>query len=59
MPGWLVFGERAQREIAFGAVGKFWKPVIEWRDVTREDFTGFTEPGLGQDRRQHLDHSLW
>ena len=41
-------GEPPDREIAFGAVGKFWLPVIEWRDVIPEDFSGFTEPGWGK-----------
>jgi hypothetical protein len=27
------------------AVGKFWQPVIEWRDVPRAEFNGFAEPG--------------
>lgn len=48
LPGWLLLGEKPDREIAFGAVGKFWQPVIEWRDVPRADFTGFAEPGWGK-----------
>ena len=48
LPGWLELGELPDREIAFGAVGKFWLPVIEWRDVIPEDFSGFTEPGWGK-----------
>jgi hypothetical protein len=48
LPGWLVLGERPNREFAFGAVGKFWQPVIEWRDVAPADFTDFTEPGWGK-----------
>jgi hypothetical protein len=48
LPGWLVLGERPDREIAFGAVGKFWQPVIEWRDVTREDFSSFADAGWGK-----------
>jgi hypothetical protein len=47
LPGWLVLGERPGQEIAFGAVGKFWQPVIEWRDTTIDEFVGFTEPGWG------------
>ena len=39
---------RPNREIAFGAVGKFWQPVIEWRDVPRAEFNGFAEPGWGK-----------
>lgn len=48
LPGWVGLGERPHREIAFGAVGKFWRPVIEWRDVARADFAGFSEPGWGK-----------
>ncbi len=48
MPGWLVLGERPGREIVFGAVGRFWQPVIEWRDVDAADFPGFAEPGWGK-----------
>jgi hypothetical protein len=48
LPGWLVLGEQANREIAFGAVGKFWRPNIEWRDVPQVDFTDFAEPGWGK-----------
>ncbi len=36
------------REIAFGAVGRFWQPTIEWRDVAAADFRGFDEPGWGK-----------
>lgn len=48
LPGWLALGERPDREIAFGAVGKFWRPVIEWRDVAPADFGGFADPGWGK-----------
>jgi hypothetical protein len=48
LPGWLVLGERPDREIAFGAVGKFWQPVIEWREVAQAEFSGFAEPGWGK-----------
>ena len=48
LPGWLLLGEQPNREIAFGAVGKFWRPVIEWRDVAPADFSGFAEPGWGK-----------
>lgn len=48
LPGWLVLGEQPDRELAFGAVGKFWQPTIEWRDVTVADFAGFSEPGWGK-----------
>jgi hypothetical protein len=48
LPGWLVLGERTGREIALGAVGKFWQPVIEWRDAPQSEFAGFAEPGWGK-----------
>ncbi|ODR08730.1 hypothetical protein BHQ21_06040 [Mycobacterium sherrisii] len=48
LPGWLLLGELPDRELAFGAVGKFWQPVIEWRDVASADFRGFAEPGWGK-----------
>lgn len=48
MPGWLLLGEHAEREIAFGAVGRFWRPIIEWRDVALPEFAEFTEPGWGK-----------
>ena len=48
LPGWLLLGERPGREIAFGAVGRFWKPVIEWRAVPLTEFPTFAEPGWGK-----------
>ncbi|MGY4711684.1 hypothetical protein ACXDF8_19305 [Mycolicibacterium sp. CBM1] len=48
IPGWLVLGERPGAEIVFGAVGRFWRPVITWREVDAADFPGFTEPGWGK-----------
>jgi hypothetical protein len=46
--GWLLIGERADREVAFGAVGRFWRPIIKWRDVPLSDFADFAEPGWGK-----------
>jgi len=48
LPGWVVLGQVPGREIAFGAVGKFWQPDIEWCDVPFDRFTGFDEPGWGK-----------
>lgn len=47
LPGWLLLGEVPGREVAFGAVGTFWKPDIEWHDVTTDRFAAFEEPGWG------------
>lgn len=48
LPGWLVLGERPGHELVLGAVGKFWQPNIEWRDVAADGFTAFAEPGWGK-----------
>lgn len=48
LPGWLILGENPGRELAFGAVGKFWQLNIEWRDVPIDEFAEFTEVGWGK-----------
>jgi hypothetical protein len=48
LPGWLLLGDVPGREVAFGAIGKFWKADIEWRDVPIERFATFDEPGWGK-----------
>ena len=48
LPGWLVLGETPGSELAFGAVGKFWQPNIEWHDVAADEFLVFDEPGWGK-----------
>jgi hypothetical protein len=48
LPGWVVLGESPGRELAFGAVGKFWQPNIEWRDVAADELASFAEPGWGK-----------
>ncbi len=42
---WVPLGERPDRELAFGAVGKVWQPSVEWRRVEPADFAAFNEPG--------------
>lgn len=42
---WVPLGERADRELAFGAVGKVWQPSIEWLRVEPEEFAKFAQPG--------------
>jgi hypothetical protein len=46
--GWVLLGERPLEEIALGSVAKFWRPVIEWKTVNREDFRDFAEPGFAK-----------
>ncbi len=48
MPGWLLVGERPGSEIVFGAVGRFWRPVIDWLQVGPDEFATFDEPGWGK-----------
>jgi len=46
--GWVMLGERPGSEIALGLVGRFWRPVIEYADVTAENFPSFSEPGFAK-----------
>ena len=46
--GWILLGEHAREEIALGLVGKFWRPVIEFADVTVREFRSFDEPGYAK-----------
>ena len=34
--------------VVFGAVGRFWRPVIDWRQVGPDEFAEFDEPGWGK-----------
>ncbi len=43
--GWVLLGERPREEIAFGLVGKFWRPVIPYAAVSRDAFRDYAEPG--------------
>ena len=46
--GWVLLGERAGEEIALGLVGKFWLPVITYREVDAAGFATFAEPGFAK-----------
>ena len=47
--GWVLLECRDQDEIALGLAGKFWKPVIEFADVSSADgFRAFSEPGFAK-----------
>ncbi|KAB1194804.1 hypothetical protein GJR96_05800 [Haloferax sp. MBLA0076] len=46
--GYVVLGERESDEFVFGAVGKFWKPDIEWVDIAPDGFTTFDRPGYAK-----------
>jgi hypothetical protein len=46
--GWVLLGEAEGQELVLGLVGKFWRPVIEYADVSAEDFRAFSEPGYAK-----------
>ena len=41
---WVGLGEVDGSEIIFGAIGKVWKPNIEWASISPEEFRDFHEP---------------
>lgn len=46
--GWVLLGECPGETIALGLVGAFWRPVISFKDVPRERFRDFAEPGYAK-----------
>ena len=46
--GWVLLGERPGETIALGLVGRFWRPVIAFREVDRDSFRDFAEPGYAK-----------
>jgi hypothetical protein len=47
--GWVLLGCRQQNEVAFGLVGKFWRPMIEFASVpSAAAFRDFAEPGFAK-----------
>jgi hypothetical protein len=56
--GWLLLGERPDEEIALGLVGKFWRPVIEFAELTAGDFRAFDQPGYAKTVYQLSARSL-
>ena len=46
--GWVLLRERPRDEIAFGLIGKFWRPVIEFSTVPAARFREFAEPGYAK-----------
>jgi hypothetical protein len=46
--GWTLLAERPGKEIALGLVGKFWRPVIPYANVTADEFQRFDEPGYAK-----------
>jgi hypothetical protein len=46
--GWVLLGERIGEELALGLVGKFWRPAIEYAEVSGDAFRAFAEPGYAK-----------
>jgi hypothetical protein len=46
--GWILLGERAGEAIALGMVGRLWRPVIDFADVSAAEFRDFDEPGYAK-----------
>ncbi|WP_170972431.1 hypothetical protein [Natronorubrum halophilum] len=45
---WTLLDEARGEEFVFGAVGKFWRPSIEWRRIDAAEFATFDEPGYAK-----------
>ena len=45
---WILLEESPGRELVVGAVGTFWRPVIEWKSVDPDAFASFDEPGYAK-----------
>lgn len=45
---WVKLGEDFGKEIAFGAIGRFWGRDITWETIRAEDFKDFDQPGFGK-----------
>ena len=56
--GWVLLGERPGESIALGLVGKFWRPVIAFETVARDDFRDFGEPGFAKTIYELSVHGL-
>lgn len=46
--GWVRLGEIPDTEIAFGAIGTFWRPFTHVPDLEPRDFLDFARPGYGK-----------
>ncbi|WP_246155490.1 hypothetical protein [Saccharopolyspora hirsuta] len=44
----VLLGEQPGREVVFGAVGRFWTPVVRMEEVSAEEFAQYGKPGRGK-----------
>lgn len=56
--GWILLGERPGEALALGLVGRFWRPVIAFAEVGRDDFRDFDEPGYAKTVYELTAHEL-
>ncbi|WP_423747396.1 hypothetical protein V5735_24635 (plasmid) [Haladaptatus sp. SPP-AMP-3] len=45
---WVQLAEEPGEEFVFGAVGKFWRPSIEWVEIEPDEFAEFDRPGYAK-----------
>lgn len=45
---WVLLGEQQGREAVFGAVGRFWTPVVHPEPVSAEEFVAYGKPRRGK-----------
>ena len=45
---WVRLDEDQPREIAFGAIGRFWAGETAWREIDAAEFAAFGEPGFAK-----------
>ncbi|WP_254762222.1 hypothetical protein [Natrinema marinum] len=45
---WTELADEPGEEFVFGAIGKFWRPAIEWRQIDADAFAAFDEPGYAK-----------
>ena len=58
---WMLLDASPGSELVVGAIGTFWRPVIEWKSVDPDAFASFDEPGyaklaIGFTVRRHGDN---
>jgi hypothetical protein len=45
---WVVLGEDPPREVAFGAIGRFWSGETAWEQIDATEFAAFAAPGFAK-----------
>lgn len=45
---WVLLGFEPSKEIAFGAIGRFWSGETVWREISASEFADFAEPGYAR-----------